>query len=35
MPRFCAVLMLLGLAAAAARPRPPARYVHPLSPTVH
>jgi len=34
MPRLCAVLVLLGLAAATRRPRP-VRYVHPLSPTVH
>ncbi len=32
MPRFCAILVLLGLVAAARRPR---AYVHPLSPTVH
>ena len=34
MPRLCAILVLIGIAAAASRSRP-VRYVHPASPTVH
>lgn len=34
MPRFCAVILLAGIAAAALHRRP-ARYVFPLSRTVH